>query len=161
MPGSLLYQKQMLSNSLQGLVRFMVLNVDKFEQNGFLNCNSSGHYTVLQIYSKLTILNVLLECMQIKNPSKPELFKTTLSTVFCINNKLLHCRSNWLRYGEHSIIWLQLIIFLNRLGGIFVIFKQYKFRERLKISRERENTWCLNLCILSYQCSTDNWCHSF
>ena len=44
LPGSLLYQKQMLSNSLQGLVRFMVLNVDKFEQNGFLNCNSSGHY---------------------------------------------------------------------------------------------------------------------
>ena len=96
---------------------------------------------LMKIYIKLTILNVSLEWMQTKNPSKPELFKTTLSTVFCINNKLLHCRSNWLRYDEHSIIWLQLIIFLNSLGEIFVIFKQYKFQERLKISREREREW--------------------
>ena len=92
----------------------------------------------MKIYSKLTILNVLLECMQTKNPSKPELFTTTLSTVFCINNKLLHCRSNWLRHDEHLIIWLQLTIFLNRLGEIFLIFKQYKFQERIKISRERK-----------------------
>ena len=92
----------------------------------------------MKIYSKLTILNVSLECMQTKNSSKPELFTTTSSTVFCINNKLLHCRSNWLRHDEHLIIWLQLIIFLNRLGEIFLIFKQYKFQERIKISRERK-----------------------
>lgn len=66
---------------------------------------------LMKIYSKLTIRNALLEFMQIKNPSKPELFITTLSTAFCINKKLLHCRSNWLRYDEHSIIWLQWITF--------------------------------------------------